>query len=321
MTQRAYQVYLAGPMSNRPGFNFHQFFDAASYLRLVKGWQVLSPAEKDLEQIPWEEMQLIPGFDTGDLATYVANSSFTMSNAMEWDLPAILQSDGIVLLDEWETSTGARWERAVAEALDRDIWLLHDTPGDTGLHEWELVKDEEPKQLTNFMKRFGERAECIPVVRNATVKPGHAYLVEGDIDTLRQAEAIFQAITDPPIPSGEVRVVDPKTGGAKGTKLARFDLLPYDALWELAEHYGRGARKYAERNWELGYPWSLSFAAAMRHLTMWWDGVNIDDDPSLLDEDGIPRSLHITAAAWHVLNLVAFTLRHAGTDDRPPAFQ
>jgi hypothetical protein len=36
----------------------------------------------------------------------------------------------------------------------------------------------------------------------------------------------------------EVMITDPKTGAKKGSKPARFDLIPHDALWTLAEHYG-----------------------------------------------------------------------------------
>jgi hypothetical protein len=46
--------------------------------------------------------------------------------------------------------------------------------------------------------------------------------------------------------STEVRVVDPNTGGEKGAKLARFDLLPPGPLHHVAELYGKGAQKYAE---------------------------------------------------------------------------
>ncbi len=67
----------------------------------------------------------------------------------------------------------------------------------------------------------------------------------------------------------EVRIVNETTGGEKGQKLARFDLIPIGPLTRLAEHYGKGAAKYADRNWELGYDWSLSYGALMRHLTAW----------------------------------------------------
>lgn len=146
----SYAVYLAGPMTNIPEFNFPLFASAAEYLRSVPGWTVLSPAEKDLERIPEAAMKLVPGYDTGDLPLYCANSSFTMGNAMEWDLPAIMAAGGIVLLDGWETSTGCRWERTVAEALDRDIWLLHTARN--GLYP--PVRDQEPKQLTEFLRTF-----------------------------------------------------------------------------------------------------------------------------------------------------------------------
>lgn len=110
------------------------------------------------------------------------------------------------------------------------------------------------------------------------------------------------------LPDGETRVVDPSTGGAKGQKLARFDLLPSDALWAVAEHYGKGAAKYEERNWERGYAWSLSYGALQRHLNQFWSGEDIDAEL---------RGPHLAAAAFHVLALLAFSLRGAGTDDRP----
>lgn len=106
----------------------------------------------------------------------------------------------------------------------------------------------------------------------------------------------------------ETRTVDPETGGEKGAKLARFSLIPWDALHALAEHYGIGARKYADRNWERGYRWSLSFDALQRHLTAWWLGE--DDDPESGDS-------HLIAVAWHALALWWWQRHSKGTDDRP----
>jgi hypothetical protein len=108
--------------------------------------------------------------------------------------------------------------------------------------------------------------------------------------------------------SGEVRVVDPDTGGAKGQKLARFDLLPWDVLRIVAEHYGRGAEKYEDRNWEKGYDWSLSFAALMRHLVSFWQGEDIDAETN---------SPHLAAVVFHALALLAFSQRGLGKDTRP----
>ena len=109
--------------------------------------------------------------------------------------------------------------------------------------------------------------------------------------------------------TSERRVVNQKTGGAKGQKLARFDLVPMDALWALAEHFGKGAEKYGEeRNWERGYEFSLNFAAAQRHMWEWWNGEDIDSDTG---------SNHLTAAAWHMFALFHNMTSHPEMDDRP----
>lgn len=104
----------------------------------------------------------------------------------------------------------------------------------------------------------------------------------------------------------EVRTVDPNTGGEKGAKLQRFSLIPTDFIWALASHYGLGARKYADRNWEKGYKWSLTLDAMMRHLSQWLEGE--DDDP----ETG---SSHLIAVAWHVVALWWFHRHGKGTND------
>lgn len=107
----------------------------------------------------------------------------------------------------------------------------------------------------------------------------------------------------------EVRVVDPKTGGEKGAKLAKFSLIPADWLWALAEHYGKGALKYASRNWERGYAWSLSLDASQRHLSEWLQGEDTDEETG---------SSHLVAAAWHLIALWVFHRRGLGTDDIRP---
>lgn len=109
-----------------------------------------------------------------------------------------------------------------------------------------------------------------------------------------------------PAKDGETRITDPITGGEKGQKLARFSLIPSDVLWALSEHYGRGASKYADRNWERGYAWSLSYDALNRHLHQWVRGE--DNDP----ETG---SSHLIAVIWHTIALWWFHRHAKGTDD------
>lgn len=114
---------------------------------------------------------------------------------------------------------------------------------------------------------------------------------------------------------GEVRKTDPTTGAQKGSKLARFDLIPALPLQLIAEHYGKGATKYADNNWRKGYNWSWSIAALERHLNAFKQGENLDldsFDPVL----GLEPSLHIVAVAWHALALIEFFYTHPDKDDR-----
>jgi len=103
-------------------------------------------------------------------------------------------------------------------------------------------------------------------------------------------------------------VADEDTGGQKGTKEARFGLIPVYPLWTLARVFGRGAQKYKERNWEKGYVWSRTFAALMRHAWAFWAGE--DDDT----ESGLPHMAHV---AWHAFVLLEYSRTNREKDDRP----
>jgi len=106
--------------------------------------------------------------------------------------------------------------------------------------------------------------------------------------------------------SDEVRTVS-STGGQKGVKEARFDLIPPEALQKLAEHYGVGAIKYGEHNWRKGFEWSKSFAAMQRHAHAFWAGEDLDP------ETGKP---HMSAVAFHALTLLVFMDEQPDFDDR-----
>lgn len=115
--------------------------------------------------------------------------------------------------------------------------------------------------------------------------------------------------------SDEIRVTNPVTGAEKGQKPARFDLIPALPLADVARHYGIGARKYEDRNWERGYNWSLSFGAIQRHLWAFWDGEDLDPDADT-------TTTHLAAVVFHALALMEFMETHPELDDRPRgAFQ
>lgn len=120
--------------------------------------------------------------------------------------------------------------------------------------------------------------------------------------------------------SDEVRQTS-DSGAQKGSKLARYDMIPADALELVAKHYGKGAEKYPPfdnndgygllDNYRRGYAWSLSFAAMMRHAWAFWRGEDIDP------ETGSP---HLAAVVWHALTMMHWSLNDELTkkyDDRP----
>jgi len=87
----------------------------------------------------------------------------------------------------------------------------------------------------------------------------------------------------------------------------RYDLIPHDALEELARVYTVGAAKYAERNWEKGMSWSRCFGSLMRHSWAFWRGETHDPETGCH---------HMAMAAWNCFALVSYDLRSAGKDDR-----
>lgn len=108
----------------------------------------------------------------------------------------------------------------------------------------------------------------------------------------------------------EVRIVDPVTGGAKGSKLAQLGALDPYALMDVAKVAGFGSTKYERYNFAKGYRWSLSFDAMQRHLLAFWGGEDMDP------ESNLP---HLAHGSWHGLALLTFASRKLGTDDRFPA--
>jgi hypothetical protein len=94
----------------------------------------------------------------------------------------------------------------------------------------------------------------------------------------------------------EVRTTS-ATGGQKGVKPERHDLIPRRAVAAIARVFGFGASKYADHNWRHGYEWGKSIAALQRHVDSFVEGETYDD------ESGEP---HLAHAAFHILVLLTW---------------
>lgn len=117
-------IYLAGPMTGIPEFNFPAFHRKTAALRDL-GHTVFSPAERDLEKD--RDFQVNnPG---GDIELAVSHG-FSLRAAMADDLAWICSyADAIYMLAGWEHSAGARAEWALASCLR--LKFFYETPENT----------------------------------------------------------------------------------------------------------------------------------------------------------------------------------------------
>ncbi len=87
----------------------------------------------------------------------------------------------------------------------------------------------------------------------------------------------------------------------------RMDLVPPHALWVIAEVMTKGAEKYGAHNWEEGFAWSRLYAAAQRHLNLFWGG---------WDRDPESHKYHLAHALCDLIMLMEHQLMSLGEDDR-----
>ncbi len=107
------KVYLAGPMRGIPHFNFPAFHYAAAELR-ARGYEVFSPAERDLERHGTDVS--VNNF-TGSEEQAAKEHGLTIRIALANDLAWIGQhAEAVAFLPGWEVSSGARAEWAVGLA-------------------------------------------------------------------------------------------------------------------------------------------------------------------------------------------------------------
>lgn len=117
------RIYVCGPMTGFPGFNFAAF-DAARDQIAASGHIAVSPADLDRAI----------GFDPEATDAIAVDREF-MRFAIQRDVDALLQCDAIQLLPGWERSRGARGERAVAEWIGLRIFAPSEPLPPAGLAE------------------------------------------------------------------------------------------------------------------------------------------------------------------------------------------
>lgn len=99
------KIYVAGPMSGYPEHNFPAFQEATRILR-GRGYEVISPAELDLNEVSVDHEAL---------------AKVPWDWYLRRDIKLLVDCDGVFLLPGWSGSRGAMLERHIALALGMTI--------------------------------------------------------------------------------------------------------------------------------------------------------------------------------------------------------
>ena len=95
------RIYLSGPMTGVPEFNFPFFNSEAARIRAL-GYDVVNPAEINLDvKTSWHE-------------------------CMRQDIAALVTCDAIALLDGWQGSSGAHLEMHIAHRVGIEILMARE---------------------------------------------------------------------------------------------------------------------------------------------------------------------------------------------------
>lgn len=114
-------IYISGPMTGHPEWNYPAFNEAAEFLR-GKGYDVFNPAE-----------------------IFEGRTDLPREQYMKEDIKALLDCDTMMLLPQWETSEGAKLEVWIAQEIGLPILEL----------DLSAVGDQKVKVVENVRRRSG----------------------------------------------------------------------------------------------------------------------------------------------------------------------
>lgn len=118
------KLYIAGPMSGYPQFNYPAFYAAATMLRDL-GYDVVSPAEMDSVELQKLAMKSKDGSFKD-----IEGANETWGDMLARDVKLVADVvDGVCLLNGWEASRGARLEAFVAASVQKPVFRMVEGTG------------------------------------------------------------------------------------------------------------------------------------------------------------------------------------------------
>lgn len=134
MAEMQKRCYLAGPMRSKPAFNYPAFFAGEERL-LAAGWgKVFNPARMDValdnggaaQHLTIEEQNAHAGAPV-NARRYAKRDAQILIEVLK-----VEDGDAIVVLPDWEQSTGAKAEVAIARWVGLPVLTLEDATNGRG---------------------------------------------------------------------------------------------------------------------------------------------------------------------------------------------
>jgi hypothetical protein len=288
-------IYLSGPMTGIPEYNYPAFNAAAARWREA-GYEVINPAE-----------------------AFAGDTTLPRWVYLTHDIEQIIKkADAVAVLPGWEQSEGARLEVLVAQAAGLPIYEAQyvGTPQSVVARVVTLVPGLTPP------------TDPYPIPPTSPVLNGYKFA--SNIGWYEHTSPYI--VTAPPTPSvvtspdGVTLTLTPRRvddyegkvdgGGVKNVMFAKdkvpVELLPPMFMEGIAKVLQHGAKKYAPNNWMRGMKFSVPFGGLLRHILAWYRGERIDAD------SGLP---HLFCAGCELLFLSWYTegpnaADYADMDDR-----
>lgn len=112
------KIYLAGPMSGIPQFNYPLFYQAADDIR-ARGHECHCPAEMDTPEMQAMALKSTEG-NLKDLGETLVSWGDLLANDVRIVSDEV---DGVCLLPDWFTSRGARLEAFVCITVQKPLYF------------------------------------------------------------------------------------------------------------------------------------------------------------------------------------------------------
>lgn len=142
---------------------------------------------------------------------------------------------------------------------------------------------------------------------NEEMKPSYAWYSDDTVLVVKEKDGSFTATAIDGI--GDINSTAKGSGARYNSGKADFSLIPLSTLEDEARVWEYGTRKYNAWNWAKGMPWSVPYACAMRHLSAWQRGEEIDP------ESNLPHLAHVMC---NIRMLILYAKTYPEGDDRPP---